>query len=344
MKSTERTILITGGFGFIGSHLVEVLIKESNLRLHVVDNLSTSPIHLSDYLKSLGSPARLTYDTCSVKEYLSRKNLPAFDEVCHLASVVGPVGVLKHAGRILQTMVEDAYSLAEYATRVNARLCDVSTSEVYGGGRDGYCSEKDSMIIPPTVSVRLEYAVAKLGCEVALMNMTKVTDLYATIVRPFNVAGPRQSTLGGFVLPRFIKQALAGQPITVYGDGHMVRAFTHVRDIADGIVRVMRRGQRGTPYNIGNPANKTTILELARKVIQFVGSKSAITFVDPKVLWGPLFEEANDKYPDADRAMKELGWHPQYSLEDIISETTDHIRKEQADGRQYTAAAATNVS
>ena len=159
----------------------------------------------------------------------------------------------------------------------------------------------------------------------------RMTPLHATIVRPFNVAGPRQSTLGGFVLPRFLKQAIAGEPITVYGAGTMVRAFTHVGDIADGILRVMERGRSGEAYNIGNPANKTTILELAKKVIAMTGSRSEIVFIDPKTLWGPLFEEANDKFPDADRAINELGWKPAYSLEDIIRETWDYIRANRND-------------
>jgi len=321
-----KSVLVTGGFGFIGSHLVEMLHKKQDVCVHVVDNMVTSPIHLPDYLEQLEHSDRVTYDLCTVKEFFSRKDLSVFDEVYHLASVVGPVGVLKHGGRILQATVDDGYAVADYCLRAKARLCDVSTSEVYGGGRDGYCSEKDSMIIPPKVSVRLEYAVAKLGCEVALMNMTKVTDLDAKIVRPFNVAGPRQSTLGGFVLPRFIKQALAGDLITVYGDGRMIRAFTHVRDVADGIMRTMCCGRRGEAYNIGNPANRITILELAKKVIDITGSRSEITFVDPKTLWGPLFEEANDKYPDADRSMNELGWRPQHDLESTILETVEYIR------------------
>jgi UDP-glucose 4-epimerase len=321
-----KSVLVTGGFGFIGSHLVEMLTKKQDLNVHVVDSMVTSPIHLPAYLEQLGSSDRVSYDLCTVKEFFSRKDLPVFDEVYHLASVVGPVGVLKHGGRILQSTVDDGYAIADYCLRVKAKLCDVSTSEVYGGGRDGYCSEKDSMIIPPKVSVRLEYAVAKLGCEVALMNMSKVTELDAKIVRPFNVAGPRQSPIGGFVLPRFIKQALAGEPITVYGDGIMIRAFTHVRDVADGIMRAMCCGRRGSAYNIGNPANKITILELAKKVIEITGSRSEISFVDPKALWGPLFEEANDKYPDADRAISELGWQPQYDLQSTMLETVEYIR------------------
>lgn len=327
MKDATRKILITGGFGFIGSHLTERLLAEPGVQVHVVDNLSTSPIDLNEYLRRLPHAERLSYDVCTVLEYFSNPTLPSFEEVYHLASVVGPVGVLKHGGRILRSIVGDTYAVSSYALRVGAMLCDVSTSEVYGGGRDGYCSEKDSMIIPPTISVRLEYAVSKLAAEVAMINMTRTVGLHATIVRPFNVAGPRQSPLGGFVLPRFLNQALIGEPLTVYGDGTMVRAFTHVRDIVDGIVRVMRAGRAGEAYNIGNPANKTTILALAKLVIKVTASSSPICFVDPKKLWGPLFEEANDKYPDADRAMSELGWSPEFDLEHIVAESLDYVRK-----------------
>jgi UDP-glucose 4-epimerase len=327
-NNPTRSILVTGGFGFIGSHLVELLLKEPEVSVHVVDNLVTSPIDTKVYLKQLRYADRITYDICTVKEYFSRTDLQVFNEVYHLASVVGPVGVLKHAGCILQTIVDDMYAVLGYAEKVGAKLCDVSTSEVYGGGRDGYCSERDSMIIPPKISVRLEYAVAKLATEVALMNKTKVSEFHATIVRPFNVAGPRQATAGGFVLPRFIKQALAGEPVTVYGDGRMIRAFTHVQDIADGIIRTMRYGQRGEAYNVGNPANKITIFELAERVLKVIGGQSKITFVDPKTLWGPLFEEANDKYPDSDRAMTELKWHPRYDLDDIVEQSIAYIRQE----------------
>ena len=322
---------MTGGFGFIGSHLVEALLRAPDVTVHVVDSLVTSPIDVDAFVAHLKERDRLTYDICTIAEFFSKVEIPTFDAIYHLASVVGPVGVLGHAGRIIQSVVEDTYRVAEYAARVGARLCDVSTSEVYGGGRDGYCSERDAMIIPPQISVRLEYAVAKLACEVALINKTRASELDAVIVRPFNVAGPRQSTRGGFVLPRFIKQALASEPITVYGDGTMVRAFTHVRDLVDGVVRVMRNGRVGEFYNVGNPANKTTILDLARTVVKDVASNSDIIFVDPKTLWGPLFEEANDKYPDADRAMRELDWQPRYGIEEIVRDTVEYIREGRCD-------------
>jgi nucleoside-diphosphate-sugar epimerase len=327
----QKSILVTGGFGFIGSHLVEMLLRKPENRVHVVDSMVTSPIELDSYLQQLRGSERLSYDLCTVREFFAKVEIPKFDEIYHLASVVGPVGVLKHSGLILRDMVGDTYNLIDYCLDHGTKLCDISTSEVYGGGRDGYCCENDSMIIPPKISVRLEYAVSKLACEVATVNTCRTSSLNAKIVRPFNVAGPRQATAGGFVLPRFIKQALAQEPLTVYGQGKSVRAFTDVRDIADGIVRTMCCGRSGEAYNIGNPANKTNILDLAQRVIQITGSKSEISFVDPKVLWGPLFEEANDKYPDADRAINELGWRPKAGLEMIIRESVEYIRAERCD-------------
>lgn len=321
-----RHVLVTGGFGFIGSHLVERLLLGPDTRVHVVDNLTTTPIDVDAYVRELPEAGRLTWDIASVEAFCARPAPARFDEIFHLASVVGPVGVLPHAGRMAGMMVNDTARVAALATACGARLVDVSTSEVYGGGRDGYCSERDFKVIQPRVTVRLEYAVGKLAAEIALVNLTAVSALSASIVRPFNVAGPRQSGTGGFVLPRFIAQADAGQPLTVYGDGSMIRAFTHVADIADGLIAVMQRGRSGEAYNLGNPANKTTILDLAHRVLRLTGSASAITRVDPKTLFGPLFEEANDKYPDADKSIHELGWLPKYDLDQIIRDTMAYMR------------------
>lgn len=329
-----RRVLVTGGFGFIGSHLVERLLLDRDVYVHVVDNLTSSPIDVETFVRQLPEPKRLTHDLCSVENFCDRGTRTTFDEIYHLASVVGPVGVLAHAGRIAGMMVNDTARVATLASACRARLVDVSTSEVYGGGRDGYCSERDFKVIQPKVTVRLEYAVGKLAAEIALVNMTAVSTLSASIVRPFNVAGPRQSGKGGFVLPRFITQAMAGQPLTVYGDGGMIRAFTHVSDIADGLLAVMERGRSGEAYNLGNPANKTTILGLAQRVVRLTGSRSDVIFIDPKTLFGPLFEEANDKYPDADRSINELGWVPKHDLDQIILDTAEYMRAEAAPSRR----------
>jgi nucleoside-diphosphate-sugar epimerase len=315
--------LVTGGFGFIGSHLVEALLA-TGAHVHVVDNLSTSPIDVQAFLSLLGRPPALTYDIQSVEEYV-RTAEPRFDGLFHLASVVGPVGVLRHAGRIGEMIINDTAAIARFATACSAQLVDVSTSEVYGGGRDGYCSENDTRQIQAAVTVRLEYAVAKLAAEISLVNLARTTALRVGIVRPFNVAGPRQAPDGGFVLPRFIRQALSREPLTVYGDGSMVRAFTHVSDIVNGIMLTMEHGLNGYAYNLGNPANKTTILSLAHRVVQITRSPSMLSFVDPKTLFGPLFAEANDKYPDAALAFDTLQWRPKHDIDNVIHDAVDYI-------------------
>lgn len=313
-----KKILVTGGFGFLGSHLIEELLQDDNNYVHVVDNLSTSPLPLNYLLKLLKDKEHLTHDIKDIIDYYPEDD---FDEIYHLASIVGPVGVLKHPGNIVRQTVEDAYHVMWLAQEVKARLLDVSTSEIYGGGRDGFCSESMSKIIQPDITVRLEYAIAKLASEIALVNTVRSKNLNAVIVRPFNISGPRQSGKGGFVLPRFVYQAINNQPITVFGKGDQIRAFTHVKDVVVGLINAMKYGVKGEAYNIGNLANKTTILQLAQDVIKHTNSKSEIVFVDPKTIYGDKFAEANDKYPDDTKSALEIGWNPQFSKKDVIVDT-----------------------
>lgn len=329
-------ILITGGFGFVGGHLVELLLKkEPDAEIHVIDNLSTNPIPHERLLAELGHPKNLKFDQCSIQEYFDRGGKTDWTEMYHLASVVGPAGVLKHGGRIIKSVVDDTYLLMDVAIKRGIRLLDMSTSEIYGGGQEGYCSEEFAKIIPPKTSIRLEYAIAKLACETALMNTCLVSNLDMVIIRPFNISGPRQSGVGGFVLPRFVGLAMKNLPLTVFGDGKQVRAFTHVKDIVMGCYLAMKSGTRGDAYNLGNPNNRLTITELADLVIDAVGSSAGKVFVNPKDLYGPLYEEANDKYPNADKAMKGLGWIPEYSARHVVDETFKYMKEVPADLREH---------
>jgi len=320
-------ILVTGGFGFIGSHLLELLLEDPENVVTVVDDLSTSPLPLPDLLDQIGRAPNLRYDIASVKDYAARHGDATVDQIYHLASIVGPAGVLAHAGRIVPSIVDDTCRLVEMAQRNGAKIVDVSTSEVYGGGQDGYCSEDMPKIVTSRTSARLEYAVGKLAAEVMVTNLCAAKQLNASIIRPFNVAGPRQSCRGGFVLPRFVTAALRREALTVFGDGRQIRAFTHGRDVARGIVLAMERGGSGEAYNVGNPENRCSILELAEAVIELSGSRSAITFVDPKAIFGPLYEEANDKYPDATKTMRELGWKPEFGKREIVLETIRYFQR-----------------
>lgn len=317
---------MTGGFGFLGGHVLSTLLAGATVSVHVVDNLSSSPIGLDTLLGELPDTSRLTYDVCSVAEYFEA-DVGDFDAIIHLASPVGPAGVLKHGGRLVSAVIDDTYLLADYSIARGARLLDVSTSEVYGGGRDGLCDEDDDKIVPAETSFRLEYAVAKLAAETALINLHAKDGLDVVIIRPFNIAGPRQSGEGGFVLPRFVSQAMLGLPLTVFGTGEARRAFTHVADIAKGIVQALDRGSVGVAYNLGNHRNVVTVDELADIVLEVTESASEKQYLDPAEVYGRHFVEANDKFPSAGRAISELRWSPECSVHDIVSDTWEYMQR-----------------
>jgi UDP-glucose 4-epimerase len=317
-----KKILVTGGFGFLGTHLLEILLEDPSNQITVIDNLSTNPLSIEPTLKLLNNPKQLNYEIASVEssEILANKS-NKFDEIYHLASFVGPAGVLLHGGKMIGQIITDAYRMIDAAQNSNCRLLFVSTSEVYGGGIDGLCGENTPKIVPAKTSIRLEYGVGKIAAETAILNHALLEKLDAIVVRPFNVAGPRQSGKGGFVLPRFIGAAIQNQPVTVFDDGGALRAFTHVRDIAMGCYLAMSKGKSGDIYNLGNPNNKTTILDLAKKVIELTGSNSEIVFIDPKNLYGKMYEPSPDKYPDSSSAFTKLGWQNQFNLDALILDT-----------------------
>ena len=208
-------ILVTGGFGFIGTTLVELLLKDKQNRVHIIDDLSTSSINIDDYREQIGNPSNLSFDITTVENYFASIRSGDWDEIYHLASPVGPAGVLMHAGNMVRDVVRDSYLIMDYCLANNIKFLDVSTSEIYGGGQSGYCPETTPKIVPANTTVRLEYAIAKLAAETAIINTCRAKNLQATIVRHFNVSGPRQSPKGGFVLPRFIQQAANNKPIPV---------------------------------------------------------------------------------------------------------------------------------
>lgn len=313
-------ILVTGGLGFVGSHLVDQLLREQ-ASVVIVDSLISNVVEPSAFqgrCEVICAPIE-----SSVDAILARGDL-AFDEIYHLASVVGPAGVLQHAGEIANSVIRTNEATIKLALAHKAKLLVASTSEVYG--QPGLLSESQDCIIPSKYTVRLEYAAAKLTSEIAALNKARVTDLWVNVVRPFNISGPRQLPDGGFVLPRFVIAALKGAPLTVFGTGKQTRAFTDVRDIVSGLLAVMRSQLRGEVLNIGNPENEVSMESLAQRVVAIAGSKSAIALVDPKRLFGPLYEEGIERAPNVSRAFEKLDWRPQYKLDQTIQDTIDYFR------------------
>lgn len=327
-----KRILVTGGFGFIGSTLVHHLLQDQNNWVHVVDNMSTSTLNITDYVNYNVDNRRFSYDTMSVQEYFDDNHYLMFlpDEIYHLASPVGAASVIKRGGEMIKEVVDDVYRIMEYALGEDkdVRVVDVSTSEVYGLGSDNGLCREDSMKIFGDFNMRMEYAVAKFAAETAIVNTCSTRGLNASIVRPFNVAGKRQSGRLGFVIPRFVQQAKANKPYTVFNDGRDIRAFTHVDDIADVLQLVMEVGKSGRVYNIGNPNNKITIDDLWKLVNKVLGVENEVEYTKGSKVFGHGYRNVPDKYPDATIAMVELGWSPEYDIEKIIRDYTKELERQ----------------
>lgn len=317
-------ILVSGGAGFIGKWLVQKLVKDTEVdKVVVVDDLSSS---LADWYVV----ATDNYKRESKVEFIEDDiynyawGAPSdFSHIYHLAAPVGPVGVLKHAGKISTKIIDDLSVMTELALECDCPLTYISTSEVYGKSPVTDQKEDIEKIVPAKYTVRLEYGVAKLLGEIMLDNIARSKPLKYTIIRPFNITGPGQNAELGFVLPRFCQQVLNDEDITIYGDGTDRRTFTHVLDFNNAVVAASNCGAYNRVFNVGNPANQATISDIARRVLYLgkqVGSKSKITFVDPKDLHGKDFEEAWNKIPNIDRLQSYTGYEFKYGLDFIISD------------------------
>jgi len=312
----SKRILLTGSHGFIGRVLLTYFLKDPDIELiDCVDNLCNSSHDPADPLFQDG---RIRVTISNVQDM---GPMIAYDEIWHLASPVGPVGVLKYAGKMGPMIIADTAKMANWALATGAKLIDISTSEVYGQDPCGIPQvENIPKIVPSNTTVRLEYGVSKLCCEVFLANMVRTTSLQCNMIRPYNIVSFGQQASAGFVLPRLIEQALAGLPLTVYQPGTQRRTFTDVRDFVEGMIHIMKHGKNGEIYNVGNPANLHSILELAEMVIKKTGTTSKISIVDPKTLHGDLFEGAWEKIPNITKVQTDTGWTPFRTLEDIVDE------------------------
>jgi nucleoside-diphosphate-sugar epimerase len=314
------SVMITGGLGFLGSYCVDRYAARG-WSVTVIDNLSSNAVG-TDHP---GIDEMLVMDVLDYDWEEGKR----FDLVMHLASPVGPAGILKHAGRMAGYILDDTYWAMEGAMLNSCRLVFVSTSEIYGYRE--MCvtlAENDDKLLVGDFKVRNEYAIAKLLAEIVISNTAKISDLDYQIVRPFNISGARQQPAGGFVLPTFVRQALKGDPITVFGDGEQIRAFTHAEDIITGIVMTAESGLQNEIWNVGNIENKTTIQNLAETVKSMTGSGSPIVHVDPKTIHGPLYEEAWDKVPDAGKISRELGWAPTKGIEEIVENAIEYWKEQ----------------
>lgn len=301
-------ILVTGGLGFVGQHLVRQLLREHrDARLTVIDNLSSSRIDHA-WLRGL---AEIVVDDFAA--------LPAgrrFDRIYHLASPVGSLGILAMSGRVAKAIVDLAVRAGEWAAASGARLLYVSSSEVYGKG--GQQAEGDELAVPVQTGTRMEYSLGKLAGEHLLRNMAARHGFRLTVARPFNALGEHQSSRIGFVVPTFFEHAIAGQPLPLFHGGHQVRCFCHVDDLVRGLIAIQERGVDGQTYNVGHPGNATSIRDLAAKIRDLCRSSSALECVDPMERFGPGYLEASAKAPSIDKLHADTGWRPAVDLDSAL--------------------------
>ena len=317
-------ILITGGAGFIGSHLAESWLRDGH-SVSVIDDLSTGSL---DNLKCLPHPERVEFVKGNV---ITSRALPGLvkkaDIIYHLAAAVGVELVVHDPIRTIETNVSGTSRILKLASKYGGRrLFVASTSEVYGKSTNVPFHETDDLIIGPSTHSRWSYACSKLIDEFLLMAYHRSKGLPGTVTRFFNTVGPRQTGRYGMVIPRFVSAALQGKPLRVYGTGNQTRCFCHVSDT----VRALRlladcEASFGQILNIGS-TNRITIRELAETVVAQLHSSSEIVSVSYDEAYEVGFEDMLHRAPDCAKIGRICGWKAELPLERIISDVADHFR------------------
>jgi UDP-glucose 4-epimerase len=316
--------LITGGAGFIGSHLAERLLQDGHGVL-VIDNLSTGSIDNIAHLKS--HPA-FSYAIDSVtNEPLLAELIDRSDVVFHLAAAVGVKLIVEQPVHTIETNVHGTEVVLKHANKKKKLVFIASTSEVYGKSADVPFREDADLVLGATVRHRWAYACSKLIDEFLALAYWKERKLPVVIVRLFNTVGPRQTGRYGMVLPTFVRQALAGQPITVFGDGTQSRSFSYVGDVVDALVRLAAEPRAvGEVFNIGNDV-EVTIRELAERVRALTGSSSPIVYVPYDEAYEAGFEDMPRRVPDISKIRALIGYEPRLDLDQIIATVIEHVAR-----------------
>ncbi len=307
--------LITGGAGFIGSHLAERLLADGH-EVVVLDDFSTGR---AENLAAIRDNPRLQVVRGSVEDVMTvNVVLSHCDAVFHLAAAVGVQLVVSEPVRTIRTTIRGTEVVLESAHRFGRPVLITSSSEVYGKGTKVPFCEDDDVVMGATRHSRWCYAYSKGIDEFLGVAYHMQYGLPVTIVRLFNTVGPRQIGMYGMVLPRFVSAALARRPLQVYGDGTQTRCFCHVRDVVDALVRLMAKKEAaGEVYNVGSN-EEVSILDLARRVIQRTGSSSQIEFMTYEQAFGRSFDDMQRRVPSLKKLDSMIGFSPSMNLDEII--------------------------
>jgi len=310
-----RNVLITGGAGFIGSHLAERLHGQG-CTVTVLDDLSTG--RQSNLVAVMGKPKfRLVRDSVE-NEATVGTLMSQCDVVFHLASAVGVQLILDEPVRTIKTTIHGTEVVLEAAFKFNTPVLITSSSEVYGKGARVPFSEDDDVVMGATRFSRWSYAYSKGIDEFLGLAYQRQSGLPVTIVRLFNTVGPRQVGMYGMVLPRFVTAALAGKPLQVYGDGKQTRCFCHVADVVDAMLKLMQTSKSvGDVFNLGSD-EEISIVDLAKRVIELSGSKSSIEYIPYEQAYGQAFDDLPRRVPKLDRIRSVISFDRKFDLEQII--------------------------
>lgn len=307
--------LVTGGAGFIGSHLSERLLGAGHEVL-AIDDLSTGSM---ENIMAFRSHARYEFHSDSIfNRRLMAELVDLVDIVFHLAAAVGVKRIVDYPVQTIETNVRGTEIVLEMAAKKRRRLLIASTSEVYGKSNKLPFCETDDLVLGSTYNHRWAYACSKAIDEFLALAYFREHKLPVTILRLFNTVGPRQTGQYGMVVPTFVRQALLQEPITVFGDGTQSRCFGHVSDVIDGILAVAANDRTaGEIFNLGN-SEEISMTDLARRVIDMTESSSQISYVPYTEAYGPGFEDMQRRIPDISKAEKWLNYRPKFGLGDIL--------------------------
>jgi UDP-glucose 4-epimerase len=316
--------LITGGAGFIGSHLAETLLAGGN-KVLVIDDLSTGRWA---NIAQLGGNPNFRFARGSIEDRVVLDRMASEVQVIyHLAAAVGVKLIVEQPVHTIETNIMATEYVLKVALRYRCRTVIASTSEVYGKGSKVPFAEEDDVLLGPTSKSRWAYAASKMVDEFLALAYHQEFGADVVCARLFNTVGPRQTGQYGMVVPRLVQQALKGEPLTVYGDGAQCRCFCDVRDVVRALTGLAsHENAAGGVYNVGS-TEEISILALAERILKLTGSTSKIVFVPFTQAYAPGFEDMQRRVPDISRIDSLLGWKPTRTLDQILSSIIDYERK-----------------
>ncbi|MEK7726827.1 MAG: GDP-mannose 4,6-dehydratase [candidate division KSB1 bacterium] len=314
-------VLITGGAGFIGSHLTDALLEQGH-QVTIIDDLSTGRMENFAHVRALPN-FHFAIETI-MNETVMDRLVSECDVIYHLASAVGVELIVSSPVEVIERCVLGSEMVLKIANRYKRKVLITSTSEVYGKSTKVPFSEEDDRLLGPTTKSRWSYSCSKAIDEFLALAYFKEKGLPVVLVRLFNTVGPRQTGQYGMVVPRFIKQAMEGRALTVYGAGSQSRCFGFVGDVVGALIKLMNHPQAvGQIFNIGN-TQEVTIMELAKRVLALTGSASKIKLVPYEEAYEQGFEDMARRVPDLTKIKKLIGYEPKVDLEGIITRIQEY--------------------